>query len=63
MMKHSEYSDTFRSRDVEDEIRKSRHHGAPDPAIYDGTRFGMAAHGFESLAQHGEKLASETGAL
>jgi hypothetical protein len=32
-MKHGKYGDTFRPRNVEDEVRKSRKYGAPNSAI------------------------------
>ena len=33
MVKHGEYGDTFRSHNVEDEVREPGYHGTPDPAI------------------------------
>jgi hypothetical protein len=62
-MYYREHSDTGWLHDVEDDVRKSRHHRSPDIVIENRECFGKTPNRFESLAQRRQELIPEARAL
>ena len=63
MMYYREHSDTGWLHNVEDNVRKSRHHRSPDIAIENRECFRKAPDRLESLAQRPQELVPEARVL
>jgi hypothetical protein len=63
MVQDGEDSNSRGPDNIEDEVRKSRDHRAPDIVVYDGIGLRVSAHCIESVAYRRKKLFAESATL